>query len=327
MSGFISSFAPTTSFFQQDQNWFTAQANSSAASSAITTALFSTPSSNASSNSSTVGSSSITSAESSLLGAFGTTLMNASTGAAVIAAQEASARVNKQTAALNSSQPTKSAANVASQVTFTGAYSADFGATGASSTGGFEFLTGSALQQAFKAAVARKTSNGAAIDTVTMSGNILFASTSGVNAHPVFALQLQPNSGTYTFTLLNPIDQKVSRLDESTTLNLSGLVQAVKDDGTMTALTDSAVIKIHNGTGQAVATTDPASGVQTGGNIFEGGLAYTGPNNPTPTTTTKTPTKPTPYTVPTNPLTGRGYSAAPGAAAATFGATNILTLA
>jgi hypothetical protein len=290
--------------------------------------LFSTPSSNANSSSSTVGSSSLTSTENSLLGAFGTTLMNASTGAAVIAAQEASDRVNKQTAALKSGQPTKSAANVASQVTFTGAYSADFGATGASSTGGFEFLTGSALQQAFKAAMTGITSNGAAVDTVTMSGGTLFASTSGVNAHPVFALQLQPNSGTYTFTLLNPVDQKkVSLLDESVTLDLSGLVQAVKNDGTTTSLTDSAVIKVHNHTGQAVATTDPATGVQTGANIFEGGLAYTGPNNPTPTTTTNTPAKATPYTVPTNPLTGRGYSAAAGAAAATFGATNILTLA
>src|SRR5215467_8261352 len=165
MAGFISSFAPTTSFWQQDQNWFTAQASTSATTSAIATSLFSTPSSNANNNTSTVGGSTVTSAESSLLGAVGTTLMNASTGAAVIAAQEASSRVNKQTAALNSAQPAKSAANVASQVTFTGAYSADFGATGASSTGGFEFLTGSALQQAFKAAVAGKTSNGAAIDT------------------------------------------------------------------------------------------------------------------------------------------------------------------
>jgi hypothetical protein len=322
MSGFVTS----TSFWQQDQSWFSSQSSSSTADSAVTTALFSTPSANANSSTGSVGSNSVSSAESSMLGAFGTVLMNASTGAAVIAAQAASDRTNKQTAALNSAQPTKSAADVGSQVTFTGSYSADFGATGASSSGGFEFLTGSDLQSALKTAVAGKTSNGAAIDTFTVSGNTLFANTSGVNAHPVFALELQPNSGAYTFTLLNPIDQKVSRLDESTTLDLSGIVQAVKNDGTATPLTDSAVIQIHNGTGHATATTDPATGNQTGGAIYEGGLAYTGPNNPTTTTTTTAKTATT-YTVPVNPLTGRGYSDAPGAAAATFGATNVLTLA
>jgi hypothetical protein len=64
-----------------------------------------------------------------------------------------------------------------------------------------------------------------------------------------------------------------------------------------------------------------------GGTVHEGGLAYTGPDNTTSTTASNTPAKPKPYTVPTNPLTGRGYSDAAGAAAATFGATNLLTLA
>jgi hypothetical protein len=318
----------STSFWAQDQSWFSSNSSTSSTStSAMTTALFSTPSANANSSTGTVGSNSVSSAESSMLGAFGTVLMNASTGAAVIAAQEASARTNKQVSALNSAQPTKSAADVASQVTFTGSYTANFNASGASSSGGFEFLTGSDLQTAFKTAVAGKTSNGAAIDTFTVSGNTLFANTSGVNAHPVFALQLQPNSGTYTFTLLNPIDQKVNRLDESTTLDLSRLVRAVNSDGTSAPLTDSAVIQIHNHTGHATTTTDPATGTQTGGAIYEGGLAYTGPNNSTTTTTSTTTKKTTTYTAPTNPLTGRGYSDGPGAAAATFGATNLLTLA
>jgi len=315
----MSGFSTSTSFFKQDQSWFTSQASTSAAAlAATTTALFSTPSSAASSSSSSSSSSGATSsAESSLLGPVGLTLMNASTGAAVLAAQEASDRTAKQTAALKSGQPTTSALNVSTQVTFSGALSANFGTAGPSEAGGFQFQTGSALQAAFKAAVTGLTSNGDAIDTVAVTGNTLTASTSGTNAHPVFTLSLKPDSGLYTFTLDNPIDQKISRLDQSSTLDLSGLVQAVQSDGGTIALPNSAVIQVHNGVGAATGTASS-------GAVYEGGLAYTGPDNtPAPTT----PTKPTPYSAPINPLTGKGYSAAAGAAAATFGASSVLTLA
>jgi hypothetical protein len=312
----MSGFSTSTSFFKQDQSWFTSQASTSAtALAATTTALFSTPSSAASSSSSSSGTTS--SAESSLLGPVGLTLMNASTGAAVLAAQEASDRTAKQTAALKSGQPTTSALNVSTQVTFSGALSANFGTAGPSEAGGFQFQTGSALQAAFKAAVTGLTSNGDAIDTVAVTGNTLTASTSGTNAHPVFTLSLKPDSGLYTFTLDNPIDQKISRLDQSSTLDLSGLVQAVQSDGGTIALPNSAVIQVHNGVGAATGTASS-------GAVYEGGLAYTGPDNtPAPTT----PAKPTPYSAPINPLTGNGYSAAAGAAAATFGASSVLTLA
>jgi hypothetical protein len=107
-------------------------------------------------------------------------------------------------------------------------------------------------------------------------------------------------------------------LDESSTINLSGLVQGVDNNGGIIALpNDAAVVQVHNGVG-AASETDGL------GIIHEGGLAYTGPNNtPAPTT----PAKPTPYSAPVNPLTGKGYSAAAGAASATFGATSVLTLA
>lgn len=316
----------SASFFTQDQNWFTSQASTSAtALAATTTALFSTPSATASSTSSSSSSSSSSggsssSAESSLLGAVGLTMMNASTGAAVLAAQEASDRVNKQTAALKSGQPTKSALNVSTQVTYSGslAGAVNFGSTGPSSAGGFQFLTGSALTTAFQIAVGGLELNGTVINTVTVNGNTLTASTSGINAHPVFTLSLKPNSGLYTFTLVNPIDIKTSRLDKSETLNLAGLMQGVDANGGTTTLPDSAaVIQVHNGLGAA----KNVAGV---GVVHEGGLAYTGPNNtPAPTK----PAKPTPYSAPINPLTGKGYSAAAGAASATFGASSVLTLA
>jgi hypothetical protein len=98
-------------------------------------------------------------------------------------------------------------------------------------------------------------------------------------------------------------------------------MQGVQSNGDTIALpADTAAIQVHNGVG--VATETAGEGV-----IHEGGLAYTGPNNTAPTTKPNTPVKPTPYSPPINPLTGRGYSAAAGAASATFGASSVLTLA
>jgi hypothetical protein len=315
----------STSFFSQDQNWF--QANSASTNAATATSLFNTPSSQANNTTSTVGgatpngsSSGISSSESAMLGTFGTIQMNASTGEAVIAAQEAA---NRSTATQNVStqdgQPTKSVADVATQVSVTGSLSsfANFGSVGPSSSGGYEFLNGSALQTAFTNALTGVTSDGEPVDTVTVIGNTLSAETSGTNAHVVFQLTLKPQSGSYTFTLDQPIDQKKTLLPEQQTIDLSSLVQAVSNNGTTQALPNSLVINVANKLGDSTPTAN-------GGTIHEGGLAYTGPNNTTTTTTSKTPAKPTPYTAPTNPLTGRGYSDAAGAATATFGATSLL---
>jgi hypothetical protein len=304
----MSMFVSSVSFFQQDQNWFTSQANSSAQSDSTTVGrLFGSNSASTSSSS----------AADSLLGQFGTVIMNASTGAAVIAAQQASDRVNAQTAKLKSNAPAQSDLNVSTQVTLSGslANNVSFGTTGPSSAGGFQFLTGSDLQAAFKSAMTALQSNGNPIDTVSVSGDTLTASTSGLNAHPVFTLSLKPDSGIYTFTLLNPVNVPTSRLDKSVTLDLSALVQAVQADGTTIALPNTAAIQVHNGKGAATQTS-------TGGAVYEGGLAYTGPSNTAPTTTSTTPA---PYMPPTNPLTGKAYVGTAAATAATFGAVNIFT--
>jgi hypothetical protein len=270
-----------------------------------------------------------TSATDTLLGPIGSTIANASSAADLLAAKRASDRVNEKVANLKSNAPKTSDANVSTQVTYTGSLSSlvDFGSTGPSPAGGFKFLAGDTLQKQFKAAMGALKSNGDPIDTVTLSGTTIIASTSGLNAHPVFNLSLKPNSGTFTFTLRNPIDMKASRLDKITSLDLSGLVQAVKADGTAVPLTNGILIQVHNGKGHAAPTKiqqhdllGNITGLLDGGAIFQGGLAYTGPNNTPPAAKS---TKPTKYTPPTNPLTGRGYAATSEAAAATFGTINI----
>jgi hypothetical protein len=315
----MSGFATTTSFWQQSQNWRAAQSGTTAADATTVGRLF---------GSSSTANSAANSAE-KLLGAVGTTMANESSGAAVLAAQQAVDRVNKQAAKAKSSAPTTSDANVSVQTTYAGSLSslADFGTAGPSPNGGFSFVTGSDLQKQFKAATLALKSNGDAVDTVHVIGNTLIAATSGINAHQVFRLTLKPNSGLFTFTLVNPIDMKASKLDKTTTLDLSGLVQSVTSDGTTSALPDGVVIQVHNGKGQAKNAAfqvkdgfGNVTGLATAGAVYEGGLAYTGPTNTPPAAKS---TKPVKYTPPTNPLTGKGYSAASGAAAATSGTINI----
>jgi hypothetical protein len=315
----------SVSFFQQDQSFF--QSNAATSLNLTTVArLF-----GSSSVPSTSSSSGTTAATDSTLGVLGTTLLHSSLNANVLAAQEADTRIeNKVQSVESNGQPTTSAPDVSTQVTYSGSLQgdADFGKAGPAPSGGYEFLSGSALQAAFKTAIGPLTSNGSAINTVSVSGDTLTASTSGTNAHPVFSLTLHPQSGLFTFTLLNPIDQKSSLSDEFKQLDLSGLVQSVNADGQTSVLANAVTIQVHNKQGDA-RTTQIQVPSGTGGTtlanagvIFEGGLAYTGPDNPTPSTT---PTKPAKYVPPTNPLTGRPYSASAGATAANFGAVNILT--
>jgi hypothetical protein len=311
----MSMFVSSTSFWQQDQqNWSTSQSNhGTSVLTGSAKALF------AGSNNASAGTSSAASnALDALLGPFGATVMNGSTGMAVLAAQQASNRVSAATAKLNSNAPTKSVANVGTQVTFSGSLSdADiFGTTGPAQNGGFHFLTGTALQNAFNLAMLGKKSAGDPVDTVSVTGNTLTASTSGLNAHPVFTLSLKPDSGLYTFTLANPIDLPTSKLDKFTTLNLSLLVQAVKADGTTAVLPNSAVVEVHNGLGAANGTIHK-------GEVHEGGLAYTGPNN-TPPPSTALAARPK-YVPPTNPLTGHAYTTTGSAVAATSNAVNLFS--
>jgi hypothetical protein len=315
----------SVSFFSQDQSFF--QNNAASALNLTTVArLFGSNSVPTSSSAN-----STTAATDSTLGVLGTTLLHSSLNANVLAAQEANTRIQKKLQTTEASgQPTTSVPGVSTQVTYSGSLQgdADFGKSGPAPTGGYEFLTGSALQAAFKTAVGTLTSNGAAINTVTLSGDTLTASTSGTNAHPVFSLTLHPQSGLFTFTLLNPIDQKANLSDQFKQLDLSGLVQSVNANGQTSVLANAVTIQVHSKQGEA-RTTQIQVPSGTGGTtlanagvVYEGGLAYTGPDNPTPSTT---PTKPAKYVAPTNPLTGRPYSASAGASAANFGAVNILT--
>jgi hypothetical protein len=230
---------------------------------------------------------------------FATTQISSNSSAAVLAAKQALARVNKANADI-AGTPTKSVRNVADQVTVSGALAGlvNFGAVGPSASGGFKFASGSALTAAFNSAMVGKKSHGDAIDTVSVSGNTLTASTSGANAHTVFTLSLKPETGMWTFTLVNPIDLPSSKKDQLkdqfTTLNLTGLMQAVKSDGTTMGLSGSVTIEVHNHLGSA---TEKANA----GIVHEGGLAYTGP------IAKAAPAKPGPYQPPINPLTGRGY--------------------
>ena len=313
----MSMFVKTTSFWQQNQQSWAPDVNNRAPGSSVLAAspgaLF--KGANNASNGSTSTSSRALDA---LLGPFGATVMNSSTGMAVLAAQQAANRVNAKAAAVTSNVPTKSVANVATQVTFSGslAIAGDFTATGPAQNGGYHFLSGTALKNAFNLAMLGKKSNGDAVDTVSVSGNTLTGSTSGLNAHKVFTLTLKPNSGLYTFKLANPIDLPISRLDKFTTMNLSLLVHAVMSDGTTAPLPNSAVVEVHNGLGAADGTAHK-------GVVHEGGLAYTGPNNTPPPS--KAPAAHPKYVPPINPLTGRAYSAAGSAITANADSLNILT--
>jgi hypothetical protein len=275
----MSFFVSPISFWQQSQNWRAAQTSF---------------------NSQFAGDGGLSAFEGGLSAPkpdnFATTQISSSSSAAVLAAQQAVARVNKANTD-KTGTPAKSVLNIADQVNFSGALAGlvNFGTVGPSASGGFKFLTGSALTAAFTAAMVGKKSHGDAIDTVSVSGNTLTASTSGTNAHTVFTLSLKPETGMWTFTLVNPIDLPSSKLDKFTTLDLTGLLRAVKSDGTTMGLSDSVTVEVHNGLGSATGTA-------TAGTVHEGGLAYTGPS------TTTTAAKAAKYTPPINPLTGRGYT-------------------
>jgi hypothetical protein len=313
----MSMFVNTTSFWQQNQQMWAPDVNNRAPGSSVLAAsagaLF--KGANNASNGST---STASRALDAMLGPFGATVMNSSTGMAVLAAQQAADRVKAKAAAVTSNVPTVSVANVATQVTFSGslAIAGDFTATGPAANGGYHFLSGTALQNAFNLAMLGKKSNGDAVDTVTVTGNTLTGSTSGLNAHKVFTLTLKPDSGLYTFTLANPIDLPNSRLDKFTTMNLSLLMQAVMSDGTTAPLPNRATVEVHNGLGSADGTAHT-------GVVHEGGLAYTGPNN-TPPPSTAPAARPK-YVAPINPLTGRSYSAAGSALMANADSLNVLT--
>jgi hypothetical protein len=186
------------------------------------------------------------------------------------------------------------------QSTISGALSdaTNSGVLDPSVSGRFQFVSGSKLKNAFKLAMTAEKSNGDAIDTVSVIGNTLTASTSGPEAHPVFTITLHPDSGLWTFKLLNPLNGTPDQTTKFvTSLDLSGLMQGVKSTGETMALSSSIMVNIYGDLGSASKTTS-------GGSVHQGGLVYTPPAKiVTPVTVMHQ----MPYIPPINPATGYRY--------------------
>ena len=303
----MSMFVAPVSFWRQNQSWSAGQANANAqffgdsSSSALGYSIFGVSNPNS---------------QSDPFAPIGRAATNYSMNAAILAAQQGVDRVNKAAAA--KTHPTGTpVGDVSNDVSFSGSLSAvvNFGADGPSASGGFQFVTGSKLTDAFNLAMLAEKSNGSAIDTVSVTGNTLTASTSGSDAHPVFTVTLHPNSGLWTFTLVNPIDG-VANKDDSfiTVLNLSALMQGVKSTGQTVALPNNVLVSIYGD--QTYAT-----GTATKGSVHQGGLAYTPPPE---TTAPVTLIQRTAYKPPINPLTGYAYVTTSSLSAGSSSSLNVL---
>jgi Domain of unknown function (DUF5801) len=249
---------------------------------------------------------------------FGQAVLNGSMNAAILAAQAGSDRVDKETANLNTST-IKPNGDMSSQVTFSGSLGVDFGAAGAPAGGGYSFLDGAGLQSAFKVAFGAKMSEGEAVDTLSRVGNTLTGSTSGPNAHDVFALTLHQDSGLFTFQLLAPIDQKTTKGSYSS-IFLQGLMQAKDAAGQKKSL-PTIELDVYNDYG-------PVSGKGNWALLHEGSLTYNAPNGVASTSTSATSTGSSAaktYTAPTDPRTNRQYTTNTSAGLAVINSLNIFT--
>jgi T1SS-143 domain-containing protein len=91
-------------------------------------------------------------------------------------------------------------------------------------------------------------SKGEAVDTVTVSGNVLTASTSGANAHDVFTFELDSITGQWTFTLLDQLDHVEPDSDIATNLSppisidFAGAVTGADSDGDAIPLAPDLVV-------------------------------------------------------------------------------------
>jgi T1SS-143 domain-containing protein len=115
--------------------------------------------------------------------------------------------------------------------------------TGGSASPAFQFVS-QADATAWLASLAL-TSHGSAIDVATITGNTLVASTDAGQpfAHNVFSLTLGTD-GSWTFTLLNPLDHPAGQGANSLAVDLSGLVQAVDADGVAITLSKDFAITV-----------------------------------------------------------------------------------
>ena len=124
-----------------------------------------------------------------------------------------------------------------------------FGADGPGSTNNGFGLVSQSVAMTFIIGLAL-TSRGSAIDTVTISGDLLTASTSGLDGRDIFTLELTDfSTGEFTFTLLDQLDHAAppaGTADENTLeIDLSGLIEITDGDGdTATPSGDSVVATI-----------------------------------------------------------------------------------
>ncbi len=91
------------------------------------------------------------------------------------------------------------------------------------------------------------------------------------NAHEVFTLTLN-GDGTYTFTLLNPIDNGPNQDERSAALDLSTLIQAIDFDGDVVGLSGDFTITVSNDTPTLNDATDTSHGVDEGALASGNGL-------------------------------------------------------
>jgi hypothetical protein len=246
---------------------------------------------------------------------FGQAFLNQSMTAAVLAAQAGKDRVDQATITAQNGTATKPIGDFSSQLTWSAALKVDFGNDGPAPGGGYRFLSGKALQDAFKIAVGAKKSDGEAIDTVSVFGDTLTGSTSGDNAHDVFTLKLNRNSGIYEFKLLAPIDQS-NKKGSYNSVYLRGLMEAVSASGQKVQL-PNIELNIYNDYGQA-------NGKGNWGILHEASLTYKDPSTITSTTTADTSTTTT-YTPPTDSRTLRGYTSNTSAAKGVINSVNIFS--
>ncbi|HLX13774.1 MAG TPA: DUF5801 repeats-in-toxin domain-containing protein, partial [Bradyrhizobium sp.] len=144
-----------------------------------------------------------------------------------------------------------------------------FGADGPLSGSGFTFVTAAAASSWLSGL--GLTSHGFAVDTATISSNTLTALDS--NGDHVFTLTLNSTTGAWTFTLLNPIDQAPSPINDSggpetaTTLDLSGLFQANEFDGEHLTLSGDVQVTVIDDSLQLTSGTSS-------GTVDEGALTF-----------------------------------------------------
>ncbi|MEA2997247.1 MAG: hypothetical protein QOG74_2796, partial [Alphaproteobacteria bacterium] len=118
----------------------------------------------------------------------------------------------------------------------------NFGTGGPNATP-FQFVPGPAAN-AWLASLGL-TSHGAAIDTAAINGQTLVAGTDPAQGtpHDVFSLTIQ-SDGSWSFTLLAPLDDAAGGGANTATIDLSGLVQAVDAAGVALTLSDNFKITV-----------------------------------------------------------------------------------